>query len=360
MIQYFSSNTQTTANATMSAAATVALNNLFFSSNIMDDESFRNMEKYDKIVRDNIKTGMSIEQAVETADYMYEEDMYVDPFGYDNSGRSYPFCIYIPRMQKNVTEEFVVNQLSFLGTIKRVDFVRNKNFVTKKVDDYYKRAFVHFYDGYYNSEYAYRVFSDIKTVGQCNFMPVAYDRVWYLQYASEPIQDTDMNIHQLAHVYNIIDDKVIDAEDKLSQHDTYIERLEQKICDQDSDIAQLEQEMVQKDAVIDQLQGKVEYLEENMLELQKTIISMQLYMDNLASRFENQVDEETNATKKSPKHCSVCSSVAKKTCSACESVYYCGVDCQKQDWREHKMVCKDSYQDQNEKCREMFINSSRI
>jgi len=271
----------------------------------MDNESFRNMEKYDKIVRNNIKTGMSVEQAVETADYMYDDsveygrtpdipdfatsstpqnfDMYLD------SVRGYPFCIHIPRMGKNVAREFVANQLSFLGTIKRIDFVRNKNFVTKKVDDYYKRAFVHFYDGYYNSEYAFRVFSDIKSTGQCNFMPAAYDRVWYLQYAEDPIQDTDLNIHQLAHVYNIIDDKVID----------------------------IEQKMVQQDAVIEQLHAKNDYLEDNISELQKTIVSMQQYIEQLSQRLETQI-EESNAAKRF-----------------------------------------QDRQDQDEKCRDVFIHSSR-
>ena len=52
---------------------------------------------------------------------------------------------------------------------------------------------------------------------------------------------------------------------------------------------------------------------------------------------------EQNLTPKLPDSCSNCNSAeaAKlKPCSACHTVAYCDVNCQKEDWPSHKKVCK--------------------
>lgn len=294
--------------------SSVVANNLF-SSNIMDNESYRSMKKYDGFVRSNIATGMSIEQAVETADYMYENVSFnPNLIPIINS-----FCIYIPRMCKYNTEEYVRQQLSFLGEIKRIDFVRNKNFVTKEVDDTFKRAFVHFN---YGNENAKNVLYSIQTSGQYTYMPTTYHptnpsftEVWYLKYAEDPVLETDMNIHQLAHVYDIIDDKVIDVEQKMFQQDVVIEQLEKKsdymeeqirvlqrtilefqdyhenlTNEFDYRINEAEQRSFQQDVVIEQLEEKNNSLEEQVRQLQETTQSMQNYLDIFSSRINDLIE----------------------------------------------------------------------
>ena len=39
--------------------------------------------------------------------------------------------------------------------------------------------------------------------------------------------------------------------------------------------------------------------------------------------------------------CSVCGSAATKRCGMCRERRYCGEECQKSDWREHKLVCHE-------------------
>lgn len=38
--------------------------------------------------------------------------------------------------------------------------------------------------------------------------------------------------------------------------------------------------------------------------------------------------------------CQVCKKESKNQCSRCQKVRYCSVDCQKQDWKDHKLVCQ--------------------
>ncbi|XP_026689902.2 tudor domain-containing protein 1-like [Ciona intestinalis] len=54
------------------------------------------------------------------------------------------------------------------------------------------------------------------------------------------------------------------------------------------------------------------------------------------------------------KHCNVCGKVASKLCSSCSSVYYCSVNCQKQDWLDgHKMQCKQVKRVNDEESKEI-------
>jgi len=41
--------------------------------------------------------------------------------------------------------------------------------------------------------------------------------------------------------------------------------------------------------------------------------------------------------------CQVCQKQASKQCSACKSVYYCSIECQKSDWKNHKKLACKSY-----------------
>ena len=40
--------------------------------------------------------------------------------------------------------------------------------------------------------------------------------------------------------------------------------------------------------------------------------------------------------------CGQCSKPSKTKCSRCKTTYYCGVECQKKDWKDHKKFCKSN------------------
>ena len=50
--------------------------------------------------------------------------------------------------------------------------------------------------------------------------------------------------------------------------------------------------------------------------------------------------EETSAAM-SLETCSVCSKEASKKCSKCKLQFYCSKQCQKEDWKNHKAICKE-------------------
>ena len=38
--------------------------------------------------------------------------------------------------------------------------------------------------------------------------------------------------------------------------------------------------------------------------------------------------------------CPACARVAKTKCTGCKKVFYCGRECQKKHWKQHKFDCK--------------------
>lgn len=42
-----------------------------------------------------------------------------------------------------------------------------------------------------------------------------------------------------------------------------------------------------------------------------------------------------------PKYCATCIKISDNlsVCGKCKKVKYCGRDCQKKDWSEHKLIC---------------------
>lgn len=164
-----------------------------------------------------------------------------------------PVSIYIPQMKMMFNLETVYAYMSQYGIVERIDFVQRKNYVTKEVDDKYKRAYVHFID-------CGRAFIDsLEKDGKVEVTPF-YDAemkpmdTWTMYPSKSKVPATELNIHQLAHTYQIIDDKVID----------------------------LEQDLFCKTALIEQLQDKNEYLENSLKELQETVIQMQLHLAQLS------------------------------------------------------------------------------
>lgn len=58
--------------------------------------------------------------------------------------------------------------------------------------------------------------------------------------------------------------------------------------------------------------------------------------------------------------CKVCSKPNVNVCSGCNRVYYCSVDCQKSDWKTHKVTCKSTKELAEKKDRVLVDALSRV
>lgn len=63
------------------------------------------------------------------------------------------------------------------------------------------------------------------------------------------------------------------------------------------------------------------------------------YFFDLAYGLQN-ISANPTQNKESQAICQACSKAATERCSSCKKIYYCSADCQKADWKNHKLVCK--------------------
>lgn len=57
-------------------------------------------------------------------------------------------------------------------------------------------------------------------------------------------------------------------------------------------------------------------------------------------KIKEEEDEKFKLLRKELRVCCVCGIKSKSKCGKCHRIYYCGVDCQKNDWISHKLNCK--------------------
>lgn len=175
----------------------------------------------------------------------YTENMYIEEHTQDANTHTNTFSLYIPYVKVENDKRIVEETFEFMGCVSRVDFTPIKNFYTKEVNAFYKRAFIHFhsmndcdkavqfFDCIHQNEFAVMNFYD------------EYGNVsefWKVYIAANPITETELNIHQLANNFNIIDDKVIDIEQNLYQQSVVMNQMEERNIQLEERVKFLEEE----------------------------------------------------------------------------------------------------------------------
>jgi len=130
--------------------------------------------------------------------------------------------IYIPRMSLFVDEDIVKRELSFIGTVKRVDFtpVNKKLGFVENVNENMKSAFVHFqfmlnsYDTYFKRGESFT-----------HYLRDYSSEKWILLKAHNPVQDTMMNNAQIVENCRFLEKKVEEQAETIKELEKKVEGI---------------------------------------------------------------------------------------------------------------------------------------
>jgi uncharacterized coiled-coil protein SlyX len=143
------------------------------------------------------------------------------------------FSIYIPRLQSNVTEDFIkyVFRATNVGEVARVDFtpINKKPGFGENVDNVVKSAFVHF-SFFTNISYTDPEFGNkVREGNGYKFYPETLQGYWLLLPAKNPIQQTMMNNSQIVENGRYLETKLEEQEAKLTEQADTIQELKKKL-----------------------------------------------------------------------------------------------------------------------------------
>jgi uncharacterized coiled-coil protein SlyX len=158
------------------------------------------------------------------------------------SSELYNLSVYIPRLNNNVTEDFIkqVFKYKHIAIVERVDFVPVIN-PAPGFEDHSMSAFVHF-DGYYYHDKTDEMYEAVFEKGESwKFYPYSdSNEYWLLLKNHNPVKPTNLNIHQLAENHRIL-------EETVAVQAQYIEELYHNInfirYENDQRLTRLEEEL---------------------------------------------------------------------------------------------------------------------
>lgn len=145
--------------------------------------------------------------------------------------------LFLTKVNKRETDEsmsFKLNNKYGIGAVKRIDFITKSKNVNDKADNYYQKynsCFVHFYY-WYNNDFTVKLRQTLETTGKYNISDVDGCDRFLIHINNNPINETPLNIHQLATNNEIMEQNLFMLSTKLNeqyaiinQQQTYINQL---------------------------------------------------------------------------------------------------------------------------------------
>ena len=150
----------------------------------------------------------------------------------------YTTSMYIPRMSASVTEDYVKNVIenSFIGKVSRVDFtpIDKRPGFSENFNSSVKSAFIHF-EYHYHNEKSVEIIEHLSEGGSHRlylnniYKANGLQEYWILLKASNPVQETMMNNHQIVDNCRFLEDKIEEQEQTIKKMTEVINIMNENI-----------------------------------------------------------------------------------------------------------------------------------
>ena len=166
------------------------------------------------------------------------------------SSNTQMYSVFIPTISKAHTEERIANYfaLKCVGNVERVDFVEHPSHAKGLHSDIkdFHQAFVHFTP----DQKTHEIMEAIEQKGSYRFYPCdklicsfkEQNQYWILLKNNNPVPKTELNVNQLAHNQNLMEEREAQMVEKM-------EKMEQRMARMEERYAQMEERetrMIQK------------------------------------------------------------------------------------------------------------------
>jgi hypothetical protein len=175
------------------------------------------------------------------------------------------YSVFIPTISKAHTEEIIANYfaLNSVGKVERVDFVEFQNDEEDRACDAkrFHQAFVHFSPQQKTSE----IMEAIEQKGSYRFYPFKEQtQYWILLKNKNPVPKTELNVNQLAHNQNLMEERYVQMEEREALMVEKMEKMFQKMEKMEERSAQMEERSAQMEEREFQMLQKMTKMEDEM------------------------------------------------------------------------------------------------
>lgn len=137
------------------------------------------------------------------------------------------FSFYIPHLSKKYTEQDIKDIFitADIGDVKRADFIEK---TSDNKNNLYVSVFVHM-NNVFNTKIGNLVVNETYDMNTAYKLQLSGREYWLLLKNHKPIQDTELNIHQLAENNRLLEEKITSQDSILTEQQELIKQQQEQI-----------------------------------------------------------------------------------------------------------------------------------